>query len=51
VYYAVQGLLNSPPHRAILLNPIPVEIGVGAHPVLDELGGYSTVMLSGTPRP
>ena len=48
---AVQGLLNSPPHRAILLNPIPVEIGVGAHPVLDELGGYSTVMLSGTPRP
>ena len=51
VYYAVQGLLNSPPHRAILLNPIPVEIGVGAHPVLDQWGGYSTVMLSGTPRP
>ena len=48
---AVQGLLNSPPHRAILLNPIPVEIGVGAHPVLDQWGGYSTVMLSGTPRP
>ena len=48
---AVQGLLNSPPHRAFLLSPIPVEIGVGAHPVLDELGGYSTVMLGGTPRP
>ncbi|MCL6541202.1 MAG: CAP domain-containing protein, partial [Roseiflexus sp.] len=51
VYYAVQGLLNSPPHRAFLLRPIPVEIGVGAHPVLDELGGYTTVMLGGTPNP
>jgi uncharacterized protein YkwD len=48
---AVQGLLNSPPHRAFLLSPIPVEIGVGAHPVLDQWGGYSTVMLGGTPNP
>jgi uncharacterized protein YkwD len=51
VQYALQGLLNSPPHRAFLLSPIPVEIGVGAHPVLDQWGGYSTVMLGGTPNP
>jgi hypothetical protein len=51
VYYAVQGLLNSPPHRAFLLSPVPVEVGVGAHPVLDEWGGYSTVMVGGTPNP
>ena len=52
---AVQGLLNSPPHRAILLNPIPVEIGVGAHPIITDVdwmqGAYSTVMLGGTPNP
>lgn len=48
---AVQGLLDSPPHRAFLLSPIPVEVGVGAHPVLDQWGGYSTVMLGGTPNP
>ena len=55
VYYAVQGLLNSPPHRAFLLSPIPVEIGVGAHPIITDVdwmqGAYSTVMLGGTPRP
>ena len=51
VYYALQGLLNSPPHRAFLLSPIPVEVGVGAHPVLDQWGGYSTVMVGGTPNP
>ena len=52
---AVQGLLNSPPHRAFLLSPIPVEIGVGAHPIITDVdwmqGAYSTVMLGGTPRP
>jgi uncharacterized protein YkwD len=48
---AVQGLLNSPPHRAFLLDPIPVEVGVGAHPVLDQWGGYSTVVVLGAPRP
>ena len=55
VYYAVQGLLNSPPHRAFLLSPIPVEIGVGAHPIITDVdwrqGAYSTVMLGGTPNP
>jgi uncharacterized protein YkwD len=52
---AVQGLLNSPPHRAFLLSPIPVEIGVGAHPIITDVdwmqGAYSTVMLGGTPNP
>ena len=48
---AVRSLLESPPHRAFLLDPIPVEVGVGAHPVLDELGGYSTVIVGGTPNP
>ena len=48
---AVRFLLESPPHRAFLLSPVPVEVGVGAHPVLDELGGYSTVVLTGTPNP
>ena len=52
---AVQGLLNSPPHRAILLSPISVEIGVGAHPIITDVewrrGSYSTVMLGGTPNP
>ena len=51
VYPALQWLLGSPGHRNILLNPDLVEVGVGAHPVLDQWGGYSTVMLSGTPRP
>jgi uncharacterized protein YkwD len=51
VAFPLQWLLNSPPHRAFLLSPIPVEVGVGAHPVLDELGGYSTVIVGGTPNP
>jgi hypothetical protein len=55
VYYAVQGLLNSPPHRDILLSPIPVEIGVGVHPIITDVewrrGSHSTVMLVGTPNP
>ena len=51
VYPALQWLLGSPGHRNILLNPDLVEVGVGAHPVLDQWGGYSTVMLSGTPNP
>jgi len=51
VAFPLQWLLNSPPHRAFLLSPIPVEVGVGAHPVLDEWGGYSTVMVGGTPNP
>ena len=51
VAFPLQWLLNSPPHRAFLLDPIPVEVGVGAHPVLDELGGYSTVIVGGTPNP
>jgi len=48
---ALQWLLESPGHRRILLNPDLVEVGVGAHPVLDQWGGYSTVMLGGTPNP
>ena len=55
VYYAVQGLLNSPEHRAFLLSPIPVEVGVGAHPIISNVewrrGSYSTVMVGGTPNP
>jgi hypothetical protein len=51
VAFPLQWLLNSPPHRAFLLSPVPVEVGVGAHPVLDEWGGYSTVMVGGTPNP
>jgi uncharacterized protein YkwD len=51
VYPALQWLLGSPGHRNILLNPDLVEVGVGAHPVLDQWGGYSTVMLGGTPNP
>jgi len=50
---AVQGLLNSPGHRAILLDPVPSEIGVGVHPVISHTrwGWHSTVVLTGTPRP
>ena len=51
VYPALQWLLGSPGHRKILLNPDLVEVGVGAHPVLDQWGGYSTVMLGGAPNP
>jgi len=51
VYPALQWLLGSPGHRNILLNPDLVEVGVGAHPVLDQWGGYSTVMLGGAPNP
>jgi hypothetical protein len=55
VYYAVQGLLESPPHRAFLLSPIPVEIGVGVHPIITDVdwmqGAHSTVMLGGTSNP
>jgi uncharacterized protein YkwD len=55
VYYAVQGLLNSPPHRAFLLSPIPVEVGVGVHPIISDVewrrGSHSTVMVGGTPNP
>jgi uncharacterized protein YkwD len=32
VAFSLQWLLNSLPHRAFLLSPIPVEVGVGAHP-------------------
>lgn len=52
---AVRGLLNSPPHRAFLLSPIPVEVSVGTHPIITNVdwmqGAYSTVMLGGTPNP
>mgnify|MGYP000024876049 CR=1 FL=1 len=50
---AVQGLLSSPPHRRILLNPVPSEIGVGVHPTISHArwGWHSTVVLTGTPRP
>ena len=52
---AVRLLLESPPHRAFLLSPIPVEVGVGAHPIITNVdwmqGAYSTVMLGGTPNP
>jgi uncharacterized protein YkwD len=55
VYYAVQGLLNSPPHRAILLNPDLVEVGVGVHPIITDVdwmqGAHSTVMIGGAPNP
>jgi uncharacterized protein YkwD len=55
VYYAVQGLLNSPPHRAFLLDPDLVEVGVGVHPIITDVewrrGSHSTVMLGGMPRP
>ena len=51
VYEALQGLLNSPPHKEILLNPVPIEVGVGAHPVLDQWGAHSTVVLTGVPNP
>jgi hypothetical protein len=55
VQYALQGLLNSPRHRAILLSPIPVEIGVGVHPIITDVewrrGSHSTVVLTGTPNP
>ena len=52
---AVRLLLESPPHRAFLLSPIPVEVGVGAHPIISNVewrrGSYSTVMVGGTPNP
>lgn len=52
---AVRSLLESPPHRAFLLSPIPVEVGVGVHPIISNeewrRGSHSTVMLGGTPRP
>ena len=52
---AVRLLLESPPHRAFLLSPIPVEVGVGVHPIISDVewrrGAYSTVMLGGTPNP
>ena len=51
VYPALQWLLGSPGHRNILLNPDLVEVGVGAHPVLDQWGGYSTVIVGGAPNP
>ncbi len=55
VQYALQGLLNSPPHRAFLLSPIPVEVGVGVHPIITDVdwmqGAHSTVMVGGTPNP
>jgi len=52
---AVRSLLESPPHRAFLLSPIPVEVGVGVHPIISDVewrrGSHSTVMLGGTPNP
>ena len=52
---AVRLLLESPPHRAFLLSPIPVEVGVGVHPIITDVewrrGSHSTVMLGGMPRP
>ncbi len=54
-YYALQLLLNSPPHRAFLLDPDLVEVGVGVHPIITDVewrrGSHSTVMLGGMPRP
>ncbi len=55
VYPALQGLLESPGHRAILLNSIPVEVGVGVHPIITDVdwmqGAHSTVVLTGVPNP
>jgi len=52
---AVRFLLESPPHRALLLSPVPVEVGVGAHPIITDVdwmqGAHSTVVLTGTPNP
>ena len=52
---AVRLLLESPPHRAFLLSPIPVEVGVGVHPIISDVewrrGSHSTVMVGGTPNP
>jgi len=52
---AVRSLLESPPHRAFLLSPIPVEVGVGVHPIISDVewrrGSHSTVMVGGTPNP
>ncbi|MBO9335200.1 MAG: CAP domain-containing protein [Roseiflexus sp.] len=55
VAFPLQWLLNSPPHRAFLLSPIPVEVGVGAHPIISDVewrrGSHSTVVVLGAPRP
>jgi hypothetical protein len=55
VAFPLQWLLNSPPHRAFLLSPIPVEVGVGVHPIISDVewrrGSHSTVMVGGTPNP
>ncbi|MGQ9827640.1 MAG: CAP domain-containing protein [Roseiflexus sp.] len=46
---ALQGALNSPPHRGILLNPEIVAVGVGIHPVVagPYAGRFAFVVLTG----
>ncbi len=53
--YALRYLLDSPPHRAFLLKPDMIEVGVGVHPIITDVdwmqGAHSTVVLAGVPNP
>ncbi len=53
--YALRYLLESPGHRAILLNPDSIEVGVGVHPIITDVdwmqGAHTTVIVTGVPNP